>query len=293
LNKSFTILVILALILGGVSIFLIKKIIDVERDKFRTSAPVVEGQADKIEMGDVLFVKEDLQMGTPLTDMNVGVVKVPASVIPETAIRSMDQIRDLFAFQALFKNEWLLQPKARPRESLPKPSLVIEAGKRLISVRVDEVKASSYLVKNGDFVDLVGAFEVEPELMPSKNPPIGKRITVTFLQRVKVFDIIHGSQVSGSADGAGGQANEGGRLAMGTNATFEVTPMEAEIITNAESVSSSIWLALRRFDDVSVNEPRNELEKGIIANLNRTHVNVPEVVPPPEKPATPTRRTVF
>lgn len=293
MNKSFTLLVFLALFLGAVSIFLIKKIIDVERNKARASMPAVESTAEKIEMGDVLIVKEDLQMGTPLTDMNVGVVKVPVSVIPDTAIRSMDQIRDLFAYQALFKNEWLLQPKARPRESLPKPSLVIEAGKRLISVRVDEVKASSYLVKNGDFVDLVGAFEVEPELLPSKNAPIGKRITVTFLQRVKVFDIIHGAQVAAAAEGQGGQPAESGRLAMGTNATFEVTPAEAEIITNAESVSTSIWLALRRFDDVSVVEPRNELEKEVIANLNRTNVDAPEVVPPPVKPATPTRRTVF
>ncbi|MDX6767846.1 MAG: Flp pilus assembly protein CpaB [Candidatus Methylacidiphilales bacterium] len=282
---------VLALVLGAGSIFLIKKMIDVERQKALASKPVIEAAPEvKIEMGDVLFVKEDLETGTPLNDMNVGVLKVPVTVIPDNALRSLDQVKDLFAYQSLFKNEWLLQPKARTRESLPKPSMVIEPGKRLISVRVDEVKANSFLVKNGDFVDLVGSFELEDDMLPTKNVPMGKKITITFLQRVKIFDIIHGSQVAGGEETAEGGK---GRLAMGTNATFEVTQREAEIITNAESVATSIWLVLRRFDDTAIQEPQSELEKNIIANLLRANNSAAEVKAPPPKTALPSRKTVF
>jgi Flp pilus assembly protein CpaB len=291
LNKSFTILVFLALVLGAGSIFLIKKIIDVERQKALDSRGVVPTATEQIEMGDVLYVKDNLETGTPLTDMNVASRKVPASAIPETALRTMEQIKDQFAFQPLFKDEWLLQPKIRSRDNLPKASLMIEPGKRLISVRVDEVKANSFLIKNGDFVDLVGSFNVDADNMPAANPPLGQKITVTFLQRVKIFDIVHGSSVPNQgAEGAeAGQA----RMAMGTNATFEVTAQQAEIITNAETVANSMWLVLRRFDDEGIYEATSDLERKIISNLVRSDQVVSKPAPPPVSVPVQQRKTVF
>jgi Flp pilus assembly protein CpaB len=291
LNKSFTILVFLALVLGAGSIFLIKKIIDVERQKALDARGVVPAAAEQIQMGDVLYVKDNLETGTPLTDMNVASRKVPASAIPDTALRTMDQIKDQFAFQPLFKDEWLLQPKVRSRDNLPKASLMIEPGKRLISIRVDEVKANSFLIKNGDFVDLVGSFNVDADNMPAANPPLGQKTTVTFLQRVKVFDIVHGSSVpnQGAEGGEAGQA----RMAMGTNATFEVTAQQAEIITNAETVANSMWLVLRRFDDEGIYEATSELERKIIANLVRSDQIVSKPAPPPAPVPVQQRKTVF
>lgn len=279
----------LALILGAVSLFVIKKMIDVAKQDALKSRPVIDTPAEKIEMGDVLYVKDNLDTGAALTEMNVGMHKVPANVIPATALRSMDQIKDQFAFQPLYKDEWLLQPKVRSKDKLPKASLMIEHGKRLVSVRVDEVKASSFLIKNGDYVDLVGSFPVEGDNLPSSNPPIGQKITVTFLQRVKVFDIVHGSAATKD-----GETAEGGqeRMAIGTNATFEVTSAQAEIITNAESIAGSIWLVLRRFDDDTVYAPTSELERKIISNLIRNDQNVSKPAPPAPAPVQ-SRKTIF
>jgi Flp pilus assembly protein CpaB len=117
--------------------------------------------------------------------------------------------------------------------------------------------------------------------------PIGSRITVTFLQRVRVFDIIHG--ISGASAGDE-QSNQ--RLAQGTTATFEVTPEEADIISNAETIASSLWLVLRRFDDEAVRAQRSPLEEKIIASLKRTNIKAPP--PPPEPTKAPAqRKTVF
>lgn len=288
MNKSFTILVVLAVFLGLGSLFLIKKFVESEKAKVLASVPQ-QTEVKPIETRDVLIAKDNLEAGTPLTDLNVGVVKMPSDIVPETALTSMDQIKDRFATQMLFKGDLILEGKVRTKDQLPKASLMISPGKRLISVRVDEVKASGFMIKNGDFVDLVGSFEVQDEMLPiGMDKPVGDRITVTFLQRVRVFDIIHGA-VSGSNQGEDGQNAQ--RMAQGTTATFEVTPAEADIISNAEDVASNLWLVLRRFDDEEIKPPRSELEAKIIASLQRVATKAP---PPPEpvKPA-PARKQVF
>lgn len=289
MNKSFTILVALAVLLGLGSLFLIKKFVESEKARALASAPAVS-QVKPVETKDVLFVKDDLQTGTPLTDLNIGVTKAPVDIVPETALTSLDQIKDRFAMQSLYKGEFLLQPKARTREELPKASLMIEPGKRLISVRVDEVKANGFMIKNGDFVDLVGSFDVKEEMLPTGSVlPIGDKLTVTFLQRVRVFDIVYGSSVTGSEKSDEGQGSQ--RMARGTNATFEVTPAEANIISNAESVASTLWLVLRRFDDTTITPPATPTEEKIIASLQRNDISAP----PPAAPIKPTnqRKTVF
>lgn len=288
MNKSFTILIGLALLLGAGSLFLIKRLVETEREKAKALLPPpTAAQEPTVEMSSVLVVKENLETGTPLTDMNVGIEQLPKKVVPEGALTSMEQIKDRFAVQNLFKGQVLFDAEARTREELPKASLMITPGKRLISVRVDEVKANGFMIKNGDFVDLVGGFEVPAEMLPpSADRPLGNRITVTFLQRVRIFDIVHGT----SGNPQDNQNQGAGRMAMGTTATFEVSPQEADIITNAESTASSIWLVLRRFDDETITAPKTDLEKNIIASLLRTTPEAP-VAPPP--PAAPKRRPVF
>jgi pilus assembly protein CpaB len=287
LNKSFTILVVVALFLGIGSVFLTVKLIESEKAKALANAPV-QPETKQVETRDVLFIKDNLETGTPLTELNVGVTKAPVDLVPEGALTSLDQIKERFAMQKLFKGEFLLDGKARTRDQLPKASLMITPGKRLISVRVDEVKANSFMIKNGDFVDLVGSFEVKEDMLtPGSEMPIGSRITVTFLQRVRVFDIIYGN----SGAGEGGE-KDNQRLAQGTTATFEVTPEEADIISNAETIATSLWLVLRRFDDESVRAPNNPLEEKIIASLKRTGIKAPPPPSEPTKPAAP-RKTVF
>jgi Flp pilus assembly protein CpaB len=287
LNKSFTILIVLALFLGIGSLVLIKKLVESEREKALASRPAA---VEKVQTAPVLIVKDNLETGTPLTDLNVGVKQIPQDMMPEGAMSSLDQIRDRFAVQQLFKGEMLLEAKAKTKDQLPKASLMIEKGKRLISVRVDEVKANGYMIKNGDYVDLVGSFNVTEEMLkPGSEKPIGDKLTVTFLQRVRVFDIVHGDAAAAPQDGSSAD-NSKGRIAMGTNAAFEVTPQQAEIITNAESIAGSIWLVLRRFDDDVVFPPTNDLEKGIIDSLQRSEKSV---VAPPPPPKTEKRKTVF
>jgi len=286
LNKSFTILVVLALFLGIGSLVLIRKLVESERAKALAERPAAT-EVKAVETRDVLIAKDNLETGTPLTDLNVGLVKMPADIVPETALTSLDQIKERFAMQTLFKGELILDGKARTKDQLPKASLMITPGKRLISVRVDEVKASGFMIKNGDFVDLVGSFEVKDEMLPpGMDQPIGEKITVTFLQRVRVFDIIHGTAATGNEEDKSNQ-----RMAQGTTATFEVTPEQADIISNAEAVASELWLVLRRFDDDEIKKPRSSLEEKVIASLHRTDIQAP---PPPEpvKPTT-TRKTVF
>lgn len=276
----------LALFLGIGSLFLIKKLVESEKEKVRREMPQ-QVEVKQVETRDVLFAKDDLELGTPLTDLNVGVMKAPVDVIPETALSSLDQIKDRFAMQNLFKGQFILDPMARTKEQLPKASLMITPGKRLISVRVDEVKASGFLIKNGDYVDIMGSFTLNPDDIPKGGfQPMFGKITVRFLQRVRVFDIIHGSVVAANQDGSGQ-----GRMAIGTNATFEVTPQQADIIANAEMVADSLWLILRRFDDEEIIPPSNKTEEVIIASLQRTTA-APAPPPEPTRPAAP-RKTVF
>jgi len=288
-KKGFIFLLLLALFLAGVSILLVKKLLDAAR--VPPPPPPVQVITQTVDMVKVLVAKEDIPLGKPVGATNVDVVDMPKNIVAETALRSPDELVGRFAAQYIPRGDIIMQSKAVPPSQLPRASLIIEPGHRLISVRVDEIRANSFLVKNGDYVDLMGNFNVTDDLVKrGGGKPYAGTLPVIFMQRVKVFDIVSGNDAGGTGpQGKGSDVSAGDRrLAKGTTATFDVTPRDAEIIMAGESKCSGLCLVLRRIDDEVITPPPSDMYRSIIDSLTGQN-QVKEEAPPPA-PAAPVQR---
>jgi Flp pilus assembly protein CpaB len=136
---------------------------------------------------------------------------------------------------------------------------MISPGMRLISIPINQTRSTSFLVKNGDYVDVVGNLEAEI-YSPTTQQNVNTKITKTVLQKVKVFDIQYGAVIPEDEEGAPAATTKKkpkkssanvdmNRMGRGTTATLEVTPEDAEKLQALVSMASDFALVLRRFDD--------------------------------------------
>ena len=294
MNKAFNFLIVVALLLGVGCIFLIKFYVDTRVNKAKAAAPV----AKEVVMQDVLFAKEQITLGSEFTNFNTELRSIPEEIVPPTAIKSLEELNEQIALHVIPVDDMIMQGKFGKPSALPKASAVIPEGKRLVTISVDDRSAAGYTVKNGDFVDLVGIFTVEGSMLEREQMPIGNRLSVTFLQRVEIFDIIHGQttsvDTSGDNEGGGQDDTNTGRLAQGTTATFLVTPKEAEVILAADTATEGMFMVLRRYDDDAIIPQPSSLHERIAdlitGDLEQTVV---EQAPVADEPVAPQRKTVF
>jgi Flp pilus assembly protein CpaB len=303
-NKAFNVLIGLALLLGVASIFLIKKLVEVERNKVKSSQMATV----KVETDKILVTTNDIAPGKPFDVLNYKVVDMPKNLVPDSAVKDAAQLDGKLAAFLIPKGDMILSSKAVIPSQLPRVSQMIEKGRRLISIQVNEIVTSGYIIKNGDYVDLVGSFDVRKDMLGPRQEIFGTSAAVTFMQRVKVVDIFKGevessSESSGTKDkpvkpassptttgqGVGGQ---GKRLGEGTIATFDVSPKEAEFIMNAVKSAKGVSLVLRRFDDQNV-PTVNPLHQKIIAGLSQADTGTEDAAPVAPPPTPPPRRKVL
>ncbi|MEM9400617.1 MAG: Flp pilus assembly protein CpaB [Verrucomicrobiota bacterium] len=291
-GKSFNFLFILALILGIACIFLIFTYVKQVKDEATRKATLAAGTV-KVEKVSVLIANQDLELGQVLEEGAFKVVQMPKDYVPETALKAFTEVGGRLPAHFIPQGDIILDAKLKSVEKIDKVSRIIPPGKRLVSVSVSETKAASYLVKNGDYVDLIGLFVLADTGRTALNRVTSTTQAFTFLQKVKVFDIIHGS-VSPAAK-KGNKDNTAGRKAIGTTITFEVSPKEAEIILVAEARASSITYVLRRYDDEERFDTRGTSSESVLEEyLPAVEEIVVEEVPAEEpEPVVDTRRTIF
>jgi pilus assembly protein CpaB len=147
LSRS-VVLLIAALSMGGLSAFGVKRFIERQVEE-------VEARG-KGKMVRVLVPKEDLAKGAPLTDKLVATREVPADWAHSNAITPQQFER--------VENQKLAYPAARGEMILwsmlegqraPSFSARLPAGRRAITVPVDEVNSISGMLQPGDRIDLM------------------------------------------------------------------------------------------------------------------------------------------
>ena len=288
-------MILIALVLGALSIYLFKILLDAEKEKAKIAQPAAQ---EKVELQKVLVTKDDIPMGKAVGSLDVDIVDYPVRLVPPGALTNTDQLSGKLTAALIPKGDVISDKKVVLPSQLPRASMIVEHGRRLLSIRVDEIKANGFLVKNGDFVDLMGTFGI-PDGLAKGGDVNSRTLTVTFLQRVKVFDIIYGNDVgnSGQGDKPGQRADGGGdrRLARGTTATFDVTTKEAELIMSADGQAQGggLMLVLRRPDDEVIDPPPSELHKQLIGALQGENTRKKVEEPLPVAPVAPARKKIL
>ena len=130
-----------------------------------------------VRTSPVVVAVDFLDINTELTDERVKVEQWPANIIPENAVRSMEETSNKSSVRAIpkgapiFKDDIIDKNKAH--------DLVLKEGQRLISIKVGAEQIANGLMKPGDRVDIIGTFT-------SNGGGNSSSFSTTFLKNIQV-----------------------------------------------------------------------------------------------------------
>jgi pilus assembly protein CpaB len=193
----------------------------------------------------VIVAAAPLRFGTPLTANVLAEVEWPASSVPAGAFTSRDALLGAggqrTALASIAKNEPILAAKITGAGQRGTLSAVIEADKKAITIRVDDVLGVAGFVQPDDRVDVLLTRNDRPA-SPSPYQSPGAAYSDLLLQNVRVLAIDQIADRSGQAKPA-------------KAVTIEVTSEDAQKVALGASVGQ-LSLALRQAGSVQTTESR-------------------------------------
>ena len=152
----------------------------------------------------------------------------PKNSVPEQAFTKVAQLTGRVAKQTIYPGELLLAPKLAGADSKGGLAATIEAGKRAISVRVNDVVGVAGFALPGSYVDV----------LVSAKDAADVPFSTTVLTRIKVLAVAQETE----ADPA--------KAKVVNAVTLELTPAEAEKLDLARSIGA-LSLVLRSENDAA------------------------------------------
>src|SRR5688572_8921637 len=232
-----------ALVLGLAAAFM------VTRGMARARAQ--KGTADGT--ASMVVLKSAVQPGKELTADDLSVVKVAPTAVPEGAFTDVGPLTGRVVKSDMVRGQPVLESMLAPTGAASGASVLVPAGKRAISLQVDEFSGVAGMLTRGCRVDLISVIP---------GPDAGATLSKTVVQNVEVLAVGRELvQAKTPADGSAPPAN----TAAATSVTLVVTPEQAEAIQLIVN-NGRPWLVLRgtsdkgevESDGVSVVELRGE-----------------------------------
>jgi pilus assembly protein CpaB len=233
INRS-VVLLLAALTLGGLSAFGVKRFIERQVEE-------VEARG-KGRMVRVIVPKQDLPKGTALTEKDIASREVPADWAHSNAITPQQFER--------VENQKLAYPAARGEMILwsmlegqraPSFSARLPAGRRAITVPVDEVNSISGMLQPGDRIDIMVSARKD-----------NRAYMFPLLQNVVV--LATGSQAVAAGDTSG---KDGGRRSY-TTITLDASPQDAQRVLAAREIGKLAALLRSPGDSASAFSSRRD-----------------------------------
>jgi pilus assembly protein CpaB len=255
-TNSLLILVI-AVVMGGVAAFLARSWL-----LSRTQGPS--------NTTTIVVAATQLPFGTPLTDDNVKDVQWTAGVVPDGAFVSKQTLFKegrRITLAAIQQNEPILTSRITGPGQRASLSTLLDADKRAITIRVDDVRGVAGFILPNDRVDVV-------LIRSESDGGARKDYSDLLLQDVKVIAV----------DQIAAQQKENPVVAKAV--TLEVTPYQAQKISLATNVGH-LSLILRKAGDANVVSDRRVTEADLseveaaVATPAPAPVAAPAAPPPP------------
>lgn len=264
------IMLLIALILGGVAVYLVQQVLqrEVEERQIVEKAP---------DMAQVVVANVDLEVGSRVERVMLTTAPFPRESVPEGAYGEVDAVmgkedkKAPVVIKEVRKGEVLLPYKLSPPGARAGLTVKIPDDMRAITVSTNEIQGVAGFVLPGDRVDVLHtttAGRADDDL-----------VTRTLLQNIRVLGI---DQISSEQEDEPKVVNA---------ATILVTPKQAQKITLAQQVGQ-VTLALRNERDVDELTPEVirlvDLQTPEPAQQPRP---VRRAVAQPKKPAAPPKPT--
>jgi pilus assembly protein CpaB len=235
-----------------------------------------------------VVAKQDIPARTKITSDMVEVRQMPTDDLSELAYTDLTQVVGRVSRYPIATNEQVLSTKVVSLESAAETgdslSYVIPEGRRGISIEVNEVVSSGGLVLPGDYVDIIGVFDVTFSSGDQETTE-DKYFSRIILQNIEVLAVAQtvvdtppeagtttgtdGETTTTDADGQRVRNTEADPEPKASTVTLSVTPQEAQLLFLAEE-NGVLRLAVRPYGDAAVQDIPFVAETELIpANLPR------------------------
>ncbi|MHB1043537.1 MAG: Flp pilus assembly protein CpaB [Eubacteriales bacterium] len=236
-NKLILVLAILvALVAAGGAYMYLENV----KDTYRESGDFVK----------VVVAKQRIPAKTQVTAQMLEMKDIPARFVNNQATLDFKEVVGKIARSEILTGEQVLRDRlAKDRDVTEGLSLMIQPGKRAVTISVTEVTGVAGMVRPGDHVDVLGTFDVQGAVGQEKTS-----LTTFVIQNIEVLSVDQTTD-----PGRGQDAKKA--AAPARTFTLSVTPEQAQPLVLA-SEKSSIRLALRPgADHDAVNIPSAKLSQ--------------------------------
>ena len=213
----------------------------------------------------VVVASQDIAAGTRITEDMVQVKNVSADAVVSQALTSTDTVVGSVARFPIATDEQVLSNRVAtggitvPKGEKVPLAYIVPAGKRAMSIKVEQVISAGGLVLPGDYVDVIMVADIKSDLPPPLNET---KLSMTILQNVEVLAVDQEveqvvAETSGDGttqDGSDGSVSQRAVIDRAdpnpdaTTVTLSVTPEEAQNLAMADE-KASLRLSLRPFGD--------------------------------------------
>lgn len=298
MQKQRIIILASAVLLAGAAVFLVKNYIEqqhasaIEEAKQEAKKKVEEAQKSiRLNQVPVLVAKNDIPAGMAITSDNLEVGIIPSQFVQPQAATSLDRIAGLVTIASIAKGEQITMRKLSASEEEAFGSagqslaMSTPAGKRAISVSVDEISSVSGMIRPGDHVDVIAILRSQKASDDAKQ----QSQVVPLFQNILVLAVGQEIQAAqGMLRTQAAQARKSSGSSSKSLMTLALSPQEANLIafaqeqgkiklilrsptdTQIESIQPASWETLFQYikpkhqtEDAGVEGPRIEIYRGL------------------------------
>jgi pilus assembly protein CpaB len=214
-------------------------------------------QGQNSGQGRIAVANAEIQLGSAITPEMVRMVDWPQSNQPPGVFTEVEKLHGRVVTGTVQRGEPVLEARLAPIGTKGGLSAIVPAGKRAMTVRVNDVVGVAGFALPGTFVDVM----VNTQEEGSKNNDRDRTISKIVLDRILVLAVAQ-------------EADRDNTKPKVVNAvTLEVTPQQAEMLDLARSVGT-LSLVLR-----------NQAESGEATTVGATKQQLLGTQPPPPAPA--------
>jgi len=217
-----------------------------------------DGEASATATRPVVVATQDMSARVRITAEMVEVKSLAENAVHPDAFSSTDELTDMVTTLPITEGEQILTSKvAATAREVPWPgdeelplSYVVPPDQRALSVQVSEVTGAGGLILPGDFVDVIGVFDVTfygiKEDDPTSSEEFDDYVAVTVLQNVQVLAVAQevAESLPGESEDDGTTGEESQPVLPNpadpnpdaTNVTLAVTPADAQKLALAEEM---------------------------------------------------------
>ncbi|QYK01994.1 Flp pilus assembly protein CpaB [Shewanella psychrotolerans] len=153
------ILLVIALILGGISAWATKNYFITKEQQLRD-----ELSHDNIEMADVIVATKELRKGDIISDQNMSVRQIRADTLPLDAIHPsrFGEVAGQMILEPMLPGRPLIGTYL-PGMRVAQFSDILQEGQRAITIDIDEINSSAGMLVPSDHIDVLLAFKEDKD----------------------------------------------------------------------------------------------------------------------------------